>query len=75
MQAPPEPEMRRAVTRQSDSPVSQSHLPCTDISTEAKAADQERSTLEIQIFLLAHRLAISAPMAASLAPLIWGIRR
>ena len=44
-------------------------------TTEAKAADQERSTLELQIFCLAHRLAISAPMAASLAPLIWGIRR
>ena len=40
--------------------------------TEAKAADQERSTLELQIFVLAHRLAISAPMAASLAPLVYG---
>ena len=43
-------------------------------TTEAKASDQERSTLELQIFVLAHRLAISAPMAASLAPLVYGWR-
>jgi hypothetical protein len=74
MTAPPEPDMRRAVTRQSDSPISQSHLPCTDISTEAKAADQERSTLDLQIFVLARHCAISAPMAQALAPWIWGLR-
>ena len=44
-------------------------LPCELNSnlSDAASANQECSTLELQIFCLAHRLAISAPMAASLA--------
>jgi hypothetical protein len=30
--------------------------------------------IEMQIFLLARRCAISAPMASALAPLIWSLR-
>ena len=41
--------------------------------TDAALDFQARSPLDLQIFCLAHRLAISAPMAASLAPLIWGV--
>jgi hypothetical protein len=43
-----------------------------DQNAEAGASRQERSTLELQIFCLAHRLAISAPMAAALAPWVYG---
>jgi len=35
MRGPPEPDMRRAVTRQSDSPVSHSNNPCVEESSEA----------------------------------------
>jgi hypothetical protein len=74
MRGPPDPEMRGAVTRQSDSPVSQSHLPCTEDITETARDLQVPSLIEIQIFCLARRCAISAPMASAIAPLIWGWR-
>src|SRR6266481_4019575 len=43
--------------------------------TEAASAFQAPSALSLQIFCLSRRCALSAPMAASLAPLIWGICR
>jgi hypothetical protein len=43
-------------------------------STETVSPPQARSRLELQIFVLARRCAISAPMASAIAPLIWGWR-
>ena len=74
MRGQPDPEMRNRPAGHGTADRSR-NVNEHEEATQAKAADQERSTLELQIFCLAHRLAISAPMAASLAPLIWGIRR
>jgi hypothetical protein len=73
MRGPPDLKCERAAL--AGSPNRKIHLPCTANNKSEAVALQERSTLELQIFCLAHRLAISAPMAASLAPLIWGISR
>ena len=72
MRGPPDPEMRNRPAGDGTADRRRNFKEHEE-TTEAKAADQERSTLELQIFCLAHRLAISAPMAASLAPLIWGV--
>ena len=47
---------------------------CTNDITEAGFTPQAPSLIEIQIFSLARRCAISAPMASAIAPLIWGMR-
>jgi hypothetical protein len=48
-------------------PLNQNH-------SDAAPAYQACSKLELQIFCLTRRFALTAPMAASLAPLIWSWR-
>ena len=72
MHAPPDLKCERAPL--AGRPVSQNSLPCTDITTEAASAYQDPSLIEIQIFCLARRCALSAPMATAIAPIIWGWR-
>ena len=62
---PPDPDARKAATRQSGSPVSQSNsLPCTPDITETARELQARS--------LRRRFAIGYYLAAAVAQLAWG---
>jgi hypothetical protein len=70
MHAPPDLKSERAAL--AGSPVSQKSLPCTADITETARDLQARSPLRLQTFLLVRRLAISAPMAEALAPIIYG---
>jgi hypothetical protein len=73
MRGPPDPETNRGATA-NGTPNSSLHPYCTNITTEAASAYQAHSLIEVQVFCLARRCAISAPMALAIAPLIWGWR-
>jgi hypothetical protein len=60
MRGPPDPEMRGAVTRQSDSPVSQIQLPCTENPTEAVADLQAEKLRRLYFFCRATACTIAS---------------
>jgi hypothetical protein len=69
---------RRSATRQSDGPnKSQSQASSTphDIAKNSESGQERSALVELQIFVLARRLAISAPLAEALAPHVWGLPR
>jgi hypothetical protein len=63
MRGPPDQKSERAPL--AGRPVAKNHIPCTADSTETVRELQARS--------LRHRFALGYCMAASLAPLIWGV--
>jgi hypothetical protein len=67
MRGPPNPEMRRAVTRQSDSPVSQIHLPCT--------ANNKPEALDVQAEKLRRLYCFCHATACTIASLAFAVSR
>ena len=66
MHAPPDPDMRRAVTRQSDSPVSQSNsLPCVE--------NNKRDALDVQAEKLRRLYCFCHATACTIASLAFAV--
>ena len=72
MRGPPEPDVRNPATLPSDGAISQPTLRSTTEPTETVQDLQARSPLKLQVFCLARRFALSAPMAEAIAPLVYG---
>jgi hypothetical protein len=73
---PPDPNGKGAPDPLGSAPQETEWLagPLNQNHSDATPAYQARSQLELQIFVLARRCAISAAMASAIAPLIWGWR-
>ena len=74
MTAPPDPNGKGAPDPLGSAPqkIEQLGGRLNQNHSDAPPAYQARSQLELQIFYLTRRFALAAPMAASLAPLIYG---